>query len=418
MANVTVNGVSIHYQVMGRGPDVVLVHGLAANLGFWGPQLLLPLARRFRVTMLDLRGHGHSGMPACNYSTEDMALDLAGLLEYLGIRPASIVGHSFGGAVALHCAVLFPDLVGSLVLADTRIRVFQPRLTAHDFLQNEQYAAKLIRMGIDIPANEEEAGVWLLEQLALRDWRLDRTERSGEKIFVPFVGADGRNGSRTAKLWLELLQTTSAREDFKAVAGLTPEKIKRIRQPILSIYGENLNARQSSLALRALLPQCRTVVLQGAGHFFPLTHAAAFLGNVVGHIYAAGTANRRNYGRISNSVPFCIRCADGSVFTVPCLDISMGGMLIRSERSLEVGAALSVYPAANHQPFDISLQGKIVRCASEIASGFYDYGIRLTPTEGAMDEWQDYFLKVTRGLAESEGEHTSVRYPDGQRPVV
>lgn len=418
MTNVTVNGVSIHYQVMGRGPDVVLVHGLAANLGFWGPQLLLPLARRFRVTMLDLRGHGHSGMPARNYSTADMALDLAGLLKYLGISQASIVGHSFGGAVALHCAVLFPDLVGSLVLADTRIRALQPRLTAHDFLQNEQYAAKLIRMGIDIPANEEEAGVWLLEQLALREWRLDGTDRSGEKIFVPFVGANGRNGSRAAKLWLELLQTTSAREDFKTVAGLTPEKIKRIRQPVLSIYGENLNARQSSLALRAMLPQCRTVVLQGAGHFFPLTHTALFLGNVVNFIYDVGSPNRRNYSRISNSVPFCISCGDGSVFTVPCLDVSMGGILIRSDRSLEVGSALSVYPATNRQSFDISLQGKIVRCASEMVSGFYDYGIQLTPAEGAMDEWQAFFLKVTRGIAESEEKYRSGRYPDGLRPVV
>ena len=124
----SVEGVRLHYYQRGvpTRPHVVLVHGLAANTAFWFPQLLPALVRDYLVTAYDLRGHGRSDMPASGYGTADMASDLHALLRHAGADRVHLIGHSFGGAVALHYAVLHPDRVASLTVADTRLGAFQP----------------------------------------------------------------------------------------------------------------------------------------------------------------------------------------------------------------------------------------------------------------------------------------------------
>src|SRR5262245_44773912 len=109
MARIELNGIPIHYQCDGEGPDVVLLHGLCGDLAFWHPSIVSGLAADHRVTRLDMRGHGYSGRPASGYTTRDLAADLARLLDHLGIVEASLVGHSFGGAVALHASALEPE---------------------------------------------------------------------------------------------------------------------------------------------------------------------------------------------------------------------------------------------------------------------------------------------------------------------
>lgn len=128
MPRATVNDVSIHYQQAGHGPDLVMIHGLFGNLAFWYLSVLPALVRDFRVTLYDLRGHGYSDMPRSGYTSSHMAADLKELLDHLGVKQAHLVGHSFGGAVALHFAVLHPIHVLSLTLADARVPSLQPAL--------------------------------------------------------------------------------------------------------------------------------------------------------------------------------------------------------------------------------------------------------------------------------------------------
>src|SRR5947208_10418973 len=118
MARIDFKGFPIHFQVDGDGPGVVCVHGLCGDLAFWHPTIVAGLARDYRVTRLDLRGHGYSGRPASGYTTRDLAADLADLLDHLGIARACLVGHSYGGAVALHFAALRPERTAAVVLAD------------------------------------------------------------------------------------------------------------------------------------------------------------------------------------------------------------------------------------------------------------------------------------------------------------
>ena len=81
MPKAKINGLTVHYQQMGLGPDLVMIHGLFANLAFWYLSVLPALARNFRVTVYDLRGHGYSDMPQRGYTSFDMAADLHALLD-------------------------------------------------------------------------------------------------------------------------------------------------------------------------------------------------------------------------------------------------------------------------------------------------------------------------------------------------
>src|SRR5262249_10199296 len=113
-------GVRFFYQQSGDGPDVVLIHAVTSNLAAWTfSGTVDALAGEFRVTLYDLRGHGRSDAPPAGYSSADMADDLRRLPQHLGLGPAFLVGHSFGGVVAMHAANLYPDRIRGVVLSDT-----------------------------------------------------------------------------------------------------------------------------------------------------------------------------------------------------------------------------------------------------------------------------------------------------------
>src|SRR3954467_2155391 len=120
MPDVVVNGVRLYYQQFGAGPDVVLVHAVTSNQAVWVfSGLADALAADFRVTLDDLRGHGASERPPTGYTSADMAADFAALHAELGLGPAYLVGHSFGGVVGIHAASLSPDRVAGVVLSDS-----------------------------------------------------------------------------------------------------------------------------------------------------------------------------------------------------------------------------------------------------------------------------------------------------------
>jgi 3-oxoadipate enol-lactonase len=102
----------------GAGEPVVLLHPLALSGELWRP-LAAALSNEFDVLSLDLRGHGASGWDGEPFSIEDMALDVAEVLDALELPSVGMLGMSMGGSVAVTFAGLFPERVGSLVLADT-----------------------------------------------------------------------------------------------------------------------------------------------------------------------------------------------------------------------------------------------------------------------------------------------------------
>ncbi len=116
------DGGRIHAVERGRGPTVVLVHGITLGVAVWAHQLR-HLAPGHRVIAIGQRGHGQSLAGTQGYSLERMAEDLAELLESLEVRDATVVGHSLGGMVAqllaLHHSDVIARRVSSLVLVAT-----------------------------------------------------------------------------------------------------------------------------------------------------------------------------------------------------------------------------------------------------------------------------------------------------------
>lgn len=114
----TVDSTRIRYMEAGRGPAVVLIHGLALSMYSWR-HAILPIAQAgFRVIAFDNRGFGFSDRPSTGYSNEAYVGLLYGLLDSLGVQDAVLVGHSMGGAIAAQATLDRPDRVRGLVLVD------------------------------------------------------------------------------------------------------------------------------------------------------------------------------------------------------------------------------------------------------------------------------------------------------------
>lgn len=118
MPTITVNGIDLYYESHGTGDPVVLLHGLGSSTRDWEPQLG-PLAQRFRVITLDIRGHGRSSKPRQPYSVALFAADAEAMIRALDLGAVHLVGISMGGMVAFQVAVTAPDLVRSLVIVNS-----------------------------------------------------------------------------------------------------------------------------------------------------------------------------------------------------------------------------------------------------------------------------------------------------------
>jgi pimeloyl-ACP methyl ester carboxylesterase len=116
--DVHVDELALHYRDWGgEGRPLVLVHGLASTCRIW--DLVAPLlARSFRVVAVDQRGHGESGKPDAGYDFATMAGDLRRFVGALGLHRPILVGHSWGGDVAVSYAHRFPGKVGGVCAID------------------------------------------------------------------------------------------------------------------------------------------------------------------------------------------------------------------------------------------------------------------------------------------------------------
>lgn len=139
-----VRGVEIAYDDVGSGPSVVLLHGYPFNRSMWRDQVE-ELRQHHRVIVPDLRGHGESAVTPVPATMQNMAGDVASLLETLNVSRATIGGLSMGGYVALAFYRLFPLRVRSLVLADTR----SPGDSEEAKQAREQQAEKALKEGME-----------------------------------------------------------------------------------------------------------------------------------------------------------------------------------------------------------------------------------------------------------------------------
>ena len=107
------NGIKIWYATFGRGEPVILLHGGLANSNYWG-LLVRALKPHYRVIVMDSRGHGRSSRDEHPYGYDLMASDVVGLMDYLKIDKAALVGWSAGAIIGLDIALHHPERLTKL----------------------------------------------------------------------------------------------------------------------------------------------------------------------------------------------------------------------------------------------------------------------------------------------------------------
>jgi pimeloyl-ACP methyl ester carboxylesterase len=131
-----VNGLNMYYEVHGSGEPVVLLHGaFMAITGDWRVWID-ELATTRKVIAIDMQGHGRTADIPRDITYENLSDDVAGLLDYLKIDRADIVGYSLGAGAAIDCAIRHPDRVRKVVSISAPIRRDGWVQEANDFWPN------------------------------------------------------------------------------------------------------------------------------------------------------------------------------------------------------------------------------------------------------------------------------------------
>jgi len=118
----SVNGVKMYYEVHGSGEPVVLLHGAFMTITNNWTDWIGELSKTRKVIAVEMQGHGRTADIDRDITNENLADDVAALLEQLKIPRADLIGYSMGGAVAMQCAIRHPDKVRKVVVISSMFR--------------------------------------------------------------------------------------------------------------------------------------------------------------------------------------------------------------------------------------------------------------------------------------------------------
>jgi pimeloyl-ACP methyl ester carboxylesterase len=254
---VTANGIRLHYLDWGHStrPAVLFLHGGSAHAHWW--DFLIPrLVDRYRCIALDLRGHGDSGWPeSVDYRLESNAADVAAVVDALGLRPVTVIGHSFGGFVAMAYARVADARLAALVIVDSRVRVGE---------RSARYMDALRKFPQPIYRSIEEA---------IRRFRLLPTASSAHHEVIAQMVRHGirarDDGTWTLKFDRRAMSSTPPTDFSSAIAA--------VRCPVLAVRAEH-STIVSPAALdefRRANPAVELVEIADAHHHVMLDQPAA-----------------------------------------------------------------------------------------------------------------------------------------------
>ncbi|AWB45973.1 alpha/beta hydrolase [Paenibacillus sp. CAA11] len=240
MEKKAVNGITLAYEDRGQGEVLVLLHGFCGSSGYWA-KVIPALSQKYRCIVPDLRGHGASDAPMGPYSIEQMADDIAELLEKLDIPSYTVLGHSLGGYIALSHAERY----------SSRLKAFG-LIHSTAYPDNEEGKEKRLKAVSDIQAKGITAfvdglvpGLFAEGHEAAMAREVDTAREIGYK--TPPQGAAG------AALAMR------ERPDRREVLSTT-------KLPVLLVAGEGDRAVSLDRTFTAEGPNITKSVIKGAGH--------------------------------------------------------------------------------------------------------------------------------------------------------
>jgi pimeloyl-ACP methyl ester carboxylesterase len=279
--SVIVHGHRRAFTMAGTGPALLLLHGIGSNRNTWRP-VLPALARHFTVVAPDLLGHGDSAKPRADYSIGGFANGMRDLLGVLGIERATVVGHSFGGGVAMQFAYQFPERTERVVLEASGGlgREVTPLLRALTLPGAREFLTALD----SVPGR---ISMRLVEQLSrlLPDGPFAADIGEAAKVVEGFRG----RAARTA-----FLHVLSHVIDWRGqVITMRDRTYLAQGMPILVIWGDGdtvLPFAHATAAVEAM-PDAQLVTMAGVGHFVHNERPAEFSRAVVDFVRATAPSS-------------------------------------------------------------------------------------------------------------------------------
>lgn len=266
LSTVSIGARTVSYRARGEGPVVVLIHGMASSSETWVP-LLDRMADHARVIAVDLPGIGGSSNPGGDYSLGAQASAIRDLMVSIGVERATLVGHSYGGGVAMQAAYQFPERCERLVLVSS------------GGLGRE--VAGLLRF-LSLPGSEVVLSVGCSDQVM----------RAGGAV----IRALGRIGlqptASTAAIGRSYasLATPEARKTLlrtlRAVIGVDGQRVSAADRlglagaiPTMIVWGDRdrIIPAAHARAAHELIPGSTLEIMPGAGHFPHHDDAARFV---------------------------------------------------------------------------------------------------------------------------------------------
>ncbi|KAB7531716.1 alpha/beta fold hydrolase [Flagellimonas olearia] len=194
----SVNGLQLYYEVYGNGKPLVLVHGSYMNIPSNWSEVIPVLSKDRKVVAVEMQGHGRTKDTDRQFSYENMADDVSGLLKYLNIEKADVLGYSMGGGVAYQMTIRHPEQVRRLVVLSGTyahdgwwpdVEALYPTMTA-DMFKNTPIEEQYLSYGNDPAKFPDYIKKVISIDLEPYDWT---KEAMGIKapIFIIIGDADG-----------------------------------------------------------------------------------------------------------------------------------------------------------------------------------------------------------------------------------
>ncbi|GAB4330932.1 MAG: alpha/beta fold hydrolase [Dehalococcoidia bacterium] len=251
----TADGIEIAVETDGEGRPLVLVHGITEARALWEP-VVGPLAERYRVIRVDLRGHGESS-PATSGALAELAGDVAAVVAALGLERPALVGHSLGGAVVT-------ALAGSIETGPV-VNVDQP-LRLAEFQAGLKQLEPMLR------------GEGFLEALDLM-WQGLGGDRLSAELQETLRGYHhSARQELVLSIWADVLALSPAELD-----AMVDEILRGVRVPYLSLHGEAPPAGYAEW-LTSRVPTAAVEVWPGHTHWPHLVAPGRFVERVLSFV--------------------------------------------------------------------------------------------------------------------------------------